>query len=261
MVGPPVSDGPTLRDSLRGADTVYNTYWVRFERGGSTFARAVENIGLLLGAARDAGVRRIVHVSVANPSETSPLAYYRGKALAEQSVSASGLSHAIVRPTLVYGPNDILINNIAWTIRRFPFFALAGRGEYRVQTVSVADVATLCVDAGGRNTDETFDAAGPEIYAFADLVRLIGTAVGRKPRIMRVPDGVMLALGRVIDTLKRDVVVTREELGALRAGLLASHDPPLGRASFEDWLRACGADLGRRYVSELARNFRPYGPL
>lgn len=254
-------DVSALRDSLRGAETVYNTYWVRFERDGSTFARAVENIQVLLAAARDAGVRRVVHVSVANPSEDSPLPYYRGKARAEQHVAASGLSYAIVRPTLVFGPRDILINNIAWTIRRFPFFAVAGRGDYRVQPVSVADLATLCVDAGGRDTDETFDAAGPDIYAFSDLVRAVGTAVGRSPRIVRVPGGVMLALGRIVGTFTRDVVLTREELDGLRAGLLASHDPPLGRASFAEWLRECGADLGRRYVSELARNFRPYGSL
>jgi uncharacterized protein YbjT (DUF2867 family) len=254
-------DSSALNETLRGADTLYNTYWVRFERGESTFARAVENIGILLQAARDAGVRRVVHVSVANPSEDSPLPYYRGKALAEQSVSDSGLSYAIVRPTLVFGQRDILVNNIAWTIRRFPFFAMAGRGDYRVQPVAVEDVATLCVDAGGRDTDETFDAAGPEIYTFSDLVRAVGTAVGRQPRIVYVPGGAMLALGRIVGVLTRDVVLNREELDGLRTGLLASHDPPLGRASFSEWLRDHGAGLGRRYVSELARNFRPYGSL
>lgn len=254
-------DGAALRESLRGAETLYNTYWVRFERGESTFARAVENIGVLLRAAHDAGVRRVVHVSVANASEESPLPYYRGKALAERHVAAAGFSHAVVRPTLVFGSNDILINNIAWTIRRFPFFAVARRGDYPVQPVSVGDVATLCVDAGGRDTDETFDAAGPEIYTFSELVRAVGTAVGRPPRIVSVPGGAVLALGRIVGAFARDVVLTREELDGLRAGLLASHDPPLGRASFDEWLHGSGAELGRRYVSELARNFRPYGSL
>jgi len=127
------SDPAALADCLRGAEVLFTTYWIRFERDASTFARAVENIRTLASAAREAGVRRIVHVSVANPSESSPFAYYRGKALAERHIVESGLSYAIVRPTLVFGPNDILLNNIAWTLRRSPFFAVAGDGAYRLQ--------------------------------------------------------------------------------------------------------------------------------
>ncbi len=254
-------DGPALRESLQGAETLYNTYWVRFERGGSTFAQAVENIRTLVGAARDVGVRRVVHVSVANPSESSPFPYFRGKALAERHVRESGLSHAIVRPTLLFGQDDILVNNIAWTVRHSPIFLVAGREPSAVQPVSVEDVASLCVDAGGRSANETFDAAGPEVYTFADLVQAIGAAVGRFPRIVRTPGALMLAVSAVVGALMRDAVVTREELAALRAGLLASAEDPRGRVRFRAWLGENGDDLGRRYMSELARNFRPYGPL
>ena len=145
------SDRVALTEAMRGAEVLYTTYWVRFERGGSTFARAVENIRVLIQAAREAGVRRVVHVSVSNPSESSPFAYYRGKALAERHVADSGLSYAVVRPTLVYGPHDILLSNIAWTLRRFPFFPIAGDGAYRVQPVAVGEVAASCVDAGAND--------------------------------------------------------------------------------------------------------------
>lgn len=254
-------DEPALRQRLEGVDVLYNTYWIRFEHGGSTFARAVRNIGVLARAARDAGVRRIVHVSVANPSQTSPFPYYRGKAAAEAAVAEAGLSHAIVRPTLIYGASDILVNNIAWTVRRFPFFAIAARGAFRVQPVAIGDVAAHCVTAGERAADETFDVAGPEIYRFDELVRLIGAAGGRTPRLVSAPGGVVLALGRVVGACKRDILLTRDELGALEAELLVSQETPTATGSFAGWLGEHGAELGLRYTSELARNFRPYAPL
>ena len=151
-----------LAESLRGADTLYNTYWVRFERGPATFDRAVANIEALVLAAASVGVRRIVHVSVANAEHTSPYPYFRGKAQAEDLVRAAGPSHAIVRPTLTYGPGDILVNNIAWALRRVPVFLLPGDGRFDVQPVSVTDVARLAVEVGGRTDDVTLDAAGPQ---------------------------------------------------------------------------------------------------
>ena len=255
------SDRAALIEALRGAGVLYTTYWVRFERGGSTFARAVENIRVLVDAAREAGIRRVVHVSVTNPSESSPFAYYRGKALAERIVVESGLPYAIVRPTLVYGPNDILLNNIAWTLRRFPFFAVGGSGAYRVQPVALAEVASLCVDAGADGPSVTFDAAGPETYSYVELVRLIASAVGRPARIVGLPVAVVLGLAKVVGMISRDVVVNGEELGALRAELLCSHEPPRASGSFAAWLDGAGSGLGVRYVSELQRNFRSYEPL
>lgn len=255
------ADPAALRESLRGADVLYTTYWIRFERGGSTFVRAVENIGLLMEAAHEAGVRRVVHVSVTNPSESSPFAYYRGKALAEKQVSESGLSYAIVRPTLVYGPHDILLNNIAWTLRRFPLFAVAGDGSYRVQPVSVAELAALCVDAGAGDSAQIFDVAGPEIYSYDELTRAIAAAVDRPARLVHLPAPVVAALARVVGFLARDVLVNGEELGALRAELLLSHKPPRAHGSFAAWLAEAGPTLGRSYTSELARNFRSYEPV
>ncbi len=103
-----------LTETLRGASTLINTYWVRFPHGASTFEAAVQNTRTLISAAKNAGVKRIVHVSIANPSLESPLGYYRGKAELEQAVLDSGLSYTILRPTVIFGLEDILINNIAW---------------------------------------------------------------------------------------------------------------------------------------------------
>jgi uncharacterized protein YbjT (DUF2867 family) len=251
------ADRAALVESLRGARCLYNTYWVRFERGGTTFDRAVRNSALLFEAAAEAGVERIVHVSVTNPSEDSPLPYFRGKAQVERVLAAAGPAHAIVRPTLVFGPRDILVNNIAWILRRFPFFVVPGAGSGRVQPVSAEDVAEIAVTT----TAGTVDAAGPEEYTFDELVRAIGAAIGCRRRLVHAPPRVALALGAAVSAARRDVILTRDEVEGLQASLLVSPDPPRGRESFREWLERNGASLGRAYVSELARNFRPYAPL
>jgi len=251
------ADEPALTESLRGAETLYNTYWIRFPRGESTFERAVENTRTLLRCAGEAGVRRFVHVSVSNPSRDSPLPYFRGKAEVEDAVRDSPLEHAIVRPTLVFGPNDILVNNIAWVMRRFPVFIVPGDGSYRVQPVSVDDVAKLCVDAG---PGAELDAAGPETYSFDDFVRLIRRGVAGRARIVHAPAPVALGLARIVGAARRDVMLTREETLGLMASLLVTHAPPTAQESFRAWLDASADQLGRRYVSELARNYR-HAPL
>ena len=245
----------SLVESLRGADTLYNTYWVRFERGETTFARAIENTKTLFGAAREAGIRRVVHVSVANPDASSSFAYFRAKAATEQALRDSGLSHGIVRPTLVFGPDDILVNNVAWALRHTPVFLVAGDGRDEVQPVSVFDTARICVEVGARADDVALDAAGPERFAFEDFVRTIKRATGGRAFIRRAPASLVLATSRIAGVFLRDVVVKPEELGMVRAGLLVSHEPPLGRDSFRAWVADNAESLGRRYTSELRRNF------
>jgi NADH dehydrogenase len=246
----------SLVESLEGADTLYNTYWVRFERGETTFARAVENTRVLFDAAKRAGVRRVVHITVANSDASSPFAYFRGKAATEQALRDSGLSRAIVKPTLVFGPEDILVNNVAWALRHVPVFLIAGDGRDEVQPVSVFDTARICVEAGARDDDVALDAAGPERYAFEDFVRLIARACGGRARIRHASPTVVLATSRLAGLFLRDVILTRDELGMLESGLLVSHEDPLGRDSFETWLERNGSELGRRYASEVGRNFR-----
>jgi uncharacterized protein YbjT (DUF2867 family) len=246
----------SLVETMRGADTLYNTYWVRFERGASTFERAVKNTTILFDAAARAGVRRIVHVSVANPDARSPFPYFRGKARTEEALRRTGLSYGIVRPTLIFGPEDILVNNIAWGLRHVPIYLIPGDGRFEVQPVSVQDTASICVEVGARADDVTLDAAGPDRWTYEAFVRLIDRAVGGRTHIRHSSLRVAHAAARVAGWFLRDVVVTRDELEALAAGLLVSHDEPLGGERFEPWLEENADQLGRRYTSELARNFR-----
>ena len=244
-----------LIQAFRGASTLINTYWVRFPRGKTTFETAVHNTCLLINAAKDAGVRRIVHVSIANPSLESPLGYYRGKAQLEQAVIESGLSYAIVRPTVIFGLEDILINNIAWFVRHFPVFAVPGDGRYGVRPIFVEDMARLMVEAAGQEESAVFDAVGPETFTFEELVRLIAAELGRRVRIVHVPAPLAHLCTRVVGLMMRDVVLTREEYKGLMSDLLAPQGPQTGETRLSQWLSENRERVGRHYASEVARHF------
>jgi len=245
-----------LRASLQGVRVLYNTYWVRFDHGSTTFDAAVRNTRTLIRAAKEAGVERMVHVSITNPSSDSRLPYFRGKALLEQSLRESGLSYAILRPTVIYGLEDILINNIAWLLRRFPVFAVPGSGEYRLQPVYVEDMADLAVRAGAARENTVIDAVGPDIFSFNQLLDLVAESVGSRALRLRLPAGLALNLSRVVGVLLGDVVLTRDEVAGLSAGLLVSRDAPTGQTRLADWLRANREQVGLRYASELRRHYK-----
>ncbi|HLF71363.1 MAG TPA: NAD(P)H-binding protein [Dehalococcoidia bacterium] len=247
-------DPSRLVEAMRGADVFVNTYWVRYPYVGIGFDRAVENTGVLFRAAREAGVGRVVHVSVSNPSIDSPLGYYRGKAEVEALLRGLGVSHAIVRPTLVVGAHDILVNNIAWFLRHFPLFAMPGSGRYRVQPVTLDDVGEIIAQAALATDNMTIDAAGPEVMTFEAFVREIARAIGQRLRIVHVPPPLSLVLLRAVGRLVGEVILSREELDGLMTELLVSHEPPRGVQSVVGWLREHGSELGLAYASEFARH-------
>ncbi|HEX6349376.1 MAG TPA: NAD-dependent epimerase/dehydratase family protein [Candidatus Dormibacteraeota bacterium] len=248
-------DPAQLARNLDGAEVLYNTYWIRFERGGSTFEQAVANTGVLARAAAAAGVRRLVHISVSNPSHNSPFAYFRGKAAAEEAIAAAGIPYSVVRPTLVFGREDVLVNNMAWLLRRLPAFPVFGDGSYRVQPVWVADVADLAVAEGAQSGDRVIDAAGPVNQSFLEFLVELRRAVASRARLVKMPPGVALALSRPLALALRDVPITREEIGALMASLLVSHAKALAPTSFAEWLEAERPALGSMYTSELRRHW------
>jgi NADH dehydrogenase len=239
-----------LRESLRGADTLYNTYWVRSTHGAASFAQAVRHTTVLVEAAR-----RLVHVSIANPSD-SDLPYYRGKAQLEDLVRRSGLGYAIIRPTLLFGHGDVLINNIAWFLRHLPVFGIPGNGLYRLQPVFVEDYADRIVEAGVLDQNMVTDVAGPEIFRFEDLVRTLREAIGRRTPLIHLPPGIAVAATRAISLAIRDIVLTGAELRGLMAELLVSKQPSTCPTRLSDWARKAGDSLGRRYASELDRHYR-----
>ncbi len=252
----PTTDRAALVASLTGVDTLYNTLWIRFERGERTYERSIDDSRLLMGVAREAGVRRLVHVSVVNASPEAPTEYFRAKARLENDVRASGLSWVIVRPTLTFGPGDILVNNLSWVLRRFPVFAIPGDGQYRLQPVHVDDVAAIAAAAGRGDESRVVDAAGPETFAFDDFVALLAEAVGSRAVRIDVPPRLSRLGSQVIGLLVRDVVLTADEVTELMASLLVSGEPPAGTIALSEWVRASAGQLGRTYHSELDRHYR-----
>ena len=246
----------TLARSLEGCATLINTYWVRFDHKRFDHATAVENTLKLFAAAKRAGVGRIVHVSITNPEEGSPLPYFHGKGRLERALRESGVPHTILRPAVLFGDGDILINNIAWALRHLPCFGVFGDGAYKLQPIHVEDFAALAVREAFENGNRTIEAIGPETFTYRELARTLGEIIGCPRPVFGVPPWFGYAAGRLVGWWHRDEFVTREEVLGLMQNRLCVDAPPAGTTKLTDWARQHAATLGRTYANELARRRR-----
>jgi NADH dehydrogenase len=249
-------DPAALRASLEGAETLFNTYWVRFAHGATDHDLAVANSRTLFQAASQAGVRRVVHVSITHPSTTSAFAYFRGKALVEEALARSGVAHSVLRPAILFGGDGVLINNIAWLLRRLPVFFVGGRGDYRVRAVHVDDLAQLALEQATASGDRTIDAVGPDRPTFVELVVWIRDAVGARSAIYRMPGQLLVMTSTLLGYLLHDVLLTRDEYFAMAEGLADTDGPATGATRLSEWLVENSSQLGLRYANELDRHFK-----
>jgi uncharacterized protein YbjT (DUF2867 family) len=250
------TDPAGLAASLRGARTLFNTYWVRFAHGQVSHETAVAQSRVLFQATAEAGVPRVVHVSITHPSADSPYPYFRGKAAVEQALRDLGLSHAVLRPAILFGGNGVLINNIAWLLRHLPFFAVGGTGGYRIRPIHVDDLARLAVQAGTSTETEVIDAVGPERPTFVELVQFIKEAVGSRSRVVRVPGSLIPPAAGLLGLALRDTLLTAEEYQAMADGLADTDGPATGETSLTQWITDHEGTLGHTYANELDRHFR-----
>ncbi len=242
-----------LAESLAGATVLYNTYWVRFNHKRFKHADAVENTRRLFRAAKEAGVQRVVHVSITNPSRDSPWEYFRGKAELEEALIESGLSYAILRPAVLFGKEDILINNIAWLLRTLPAMALFGDGTCRLQPIFVDDLAELAVEQGTSRENRILDAIGPETFTYRGLVEELGKILGKRRPLLSVPPWMGYLGARLLGLIVGDVVLTWEEIQGLLGNLLCTDSRPQGKTRLTDWAKENARTLGINYANELAR--------
>lgn len=250
-------DNPAeLTKNLRGAETLYNTYWIRFEYDNQTYRQTLKNTITLFDCAKEAGIKRIVHISVTNASENSDLPYYSGKAEQEKALINSSVPYSIVRPTLVFGDEDILVNNIAWLIRKFPFVPIFGNGKYRVQPVFVEDLASIAIDSSKEKQSIIIDAIGPETFTFQEFVELITSVIKPNIKLIHIPPAIGIMFGKVIGLAMRDNILTRNELKGLMDEMLTSKQKPNGTTAFSDWLNKHKEKIGSKYSSEIQRHFR-----
>ncbi len=248
-----------LVESLDGVENFVNTYWIRFPRGSMTWERAVENSRLLFDACRDAGVRRIIHLSVTNPSLDSPYPYFRGKAQVEEHLRNSGVRYSILRPALIFEIEDILLNNIAYLLRRSPIFGIFGTGRFKVQPISQRDLAKVVVSEFKRKENITMDTIGPETYTFMNILKMLNRATSSRTLLLPFPGifrWIPFMMSKFFGLLLRDVLLTRYEMDALRDNLLLTNSEPVGETSFREWIEENGDLLGRSYAHELNRHYK-----
>ena len=252
------TDAAALERDLRGVHTLYNTYWIRFPRGGATHYTAVANSRVLFDAAARAGVQRVVHVSITHADDPAAArySYFRGKAAVEEHLKSTGIPYAIARPSVLFGGDSVLLNNIAWLLRRLPVFAIGGSGDYRLRPIHVDDLATLMLELGGRADSVTVDAVGPQSMAFREMVLAIRAATGSHAVIVPVPGWAIPPLSRALGAAVRDTLLTSDEYDAMAAGLADSDAPATGVVKLSDWIAAHGDELGRSYANEISRHYR-----
>jgi uncharacterized protein YbjT (DUF2867 family) len=157
---------------------------------------------------------------------------------------------------VLFGAEDILINNIAWLLRHFPFFAQPGDGSYRLQPIFVDDLAGLAVEAGSARENLLWDAVGPDIFSFKEMTHIIGKTIGYPKPVISAPAHLALAASKIISAWMGDVVLTRDEVDGLMAGLLVSSEPARAKTHLANWLEANKDSVGRQYASELTRHYR-----
>lgn len=250
------ADPDALSRDLAGAHTLYCTYWIRFPHGDVTHDTAVGNLRTLFDAAARAGIQRIVHISITHADPASKYPYFRGKGEAEQYLVASHVPYAIVRPAILFGENGVLLNNIAWLLRRLPVFAIGGRGDYRIRPIHVTDLAKLCLRLGAGTDNVRVDAVGPESVPFGKMVAAIRAAVGSHALVVPVPGRLIPPLSRALNAVLHDVLLTTEEYEAMAAGLADSGEPATGEIKVTDWIAEHGDSLGRSYANELDRHYK-----
>jgi len=242
-----------LTQSLRGSDVLINTYWVRFDHRLFTHDEAVANTKVLFKAAKDAGVRRIVHVSITNPDIHSDLPYFHGKAELESVLASLNVSYCILRPTVLFGKEDVLINNIAWSLRHLPIFGIFGAGEYKLQPIYVDDLASAAVEKAAGDRNEIVNAIGPETFTYRELVETVRQSLGLKRVVIGVPPELGYQACRIIGLFVRDIIITRQEIRGLMEGRLHVDAARLGATKLTEWIDRHRDTLGRHYTSEMAR--------
>ncbi|MCY3412228.1 MAG: NAD(P)H-binding protein [Candidatus Heimdallarchaeota archaeon] len=252
-------DRQSLIQSLQNVDVLINTYWIRFEKDEMTFDQAVINSNILFEAAKEAGVKRIIHLSITNPDINSPYPYFRAKARAEQKLMESGLPYSIIRPAQTFGDGDILFNNIAYLMRKLPVFSLIGSGKFGIQPIAVDDLVDICIDQINNEGNVVIDAIGPKVYQFKELIQLINKYTNSRTLIIPMPGPLnwFSPIGiKFLELFLKDVLLTKHEMKAISENLLVSSQEPNGTLLFEQWLENSGKYLGKEYYNQLNRHFK-----
>ncbi len=244
----------SLVKGLRGAVAMVHLVGIIGEVGTQTFERVhIDTTARLLAAARDAGVRRWVHMSALGTRKNAPARYHQTKWEAEELVRGSGLAWTILRPSIIYGPGDSFTNLFVRIARYSPVVPVIGGGEGLLQPVELEMVARSVVGAIGHPeaVGRSFDVCGPERLSLRDLIRLVLEASGQRRWLMPVPWWIARIQAALLEAvfprlLGRPAPLTRDQLRMLgedNVGDGAPADQAFGlrhrplREALESWLK------------------------
>ena len=230
----PIQDEEGVAAVVAGAHTVINLVGILYERRHDTFdAVHDEGAARVARAAAAAGVRRLVHVSAIGAHADAPSRYGRSKAAGERAVRESFPGATILRPSIIFGPEDGFFNLFAGLARFLPVLPLYGGGHTRFQPVHVGDVASavIAVLADPASAGKTYELGGPRTYSFAELLRYIVRTIGRRRLLLPVPFAIGRMQAAIFECLPHPPV-TRDQLLQLTADNVVAGEAP------------CLADLG-----------------
>ncbi|HXR24984.1 MAG TPA: NAD(P)H-binding protein [Candidatus Binataceae bacterium] len=208
FVSADVNDPARLATVIAGADTIINAvqfdgYPIEKPSRGLTFNR-VDYGGTvsLIAATKAAGVPNFIYISGAAADERSPNPAFRAKGRAERALRDAGLAFTILRPSLVYGPEDRVVNGLAKAIRMMPVMVVPGSGQQKLRPLLVDDLAAcVALAIGGRGRNGIYEVGGPDPMTFDELVRLVMEITGHKRPIIHVPENLLLVAGAVAEKL------------------------------------------------------------
>jgi len=247
-------DVGALTQALRGCDRLINTYWRRQPEGNLGYDRVVQQSKNLFAAAKAVGIERIVHMSINDP-HGKKFPYFRAKCATERAVRECTVSSVVVRPQLVFGDGELLINNLAWTLRQSRLAAVPGDGQYLMQPIHASDYAELIVGLSRNRRDGVVNGVGPDVMTYDDMVSMVGNAIGRKPRILHVHPKFFDRVARLINRfVEEPTVLDYEVYGCLVENGVVPREPQ-GTRRLVDWLRDHADSLGRRYADQDRRPF------
>ena len=250
-------------ENFRGVNTFYNSYWIRFPHGNTTWRDAIVNSKKLFRACKIAGVKKIVHISVTNPNLDSPYSYFKGKAVVEELLKRSGVPYTILRIAWMYEEGDILVNNIAWILKRLPIFGVFGGGSYKLQPVSLRTLGKVAVEnryLGDKtiNINKIIDVIGPETYTYYEFVSLINKSIKAKTLILPSPwfaVYIPIFVSKILNIVLRDRLLTIDEIYSLKDNLLLTDSQPIGEKSFKKWVIRNKERLGLKWANEIKRHY------
>jgi uncharacterized protein YbjT (DUF2867 family) len=223
-----IHDAQAVADALAGSYAAVNAVSLYVERGGETFHSVhVEAARRLAARAQQNGLERFVQISGIGAEPASPSLYIRKRGEGELAVRAAFPDAVIVRPAVMFGPDDAFLTTILALLRNLPVFPMFGRGLTRLQPAYVGDVAQAIASALARTERRavTFECGGPRIYSYEELLRAVAREAGLTARLMPMPFAAWHALASVGEMLP-NAPVTRNQIELMQVDNVASPSMP-----------------------------------